>query len=84
MAGVTVKQLRAWAERGFVQPHRHPAWGWPAAEVDRAEILGVLGRRLGQSDLFLSLAEAIEDGTFLVLPDGDYEVVVSWRRRHVD
>ena len=82
MAHVTVKNLRTWTERGFVQPRNdHGQLAWPLSEIDRAEILGVLGRALGRDDLFLSLAEAIEAGTYLVFPDRDYEVVISWRRK---
>ena len=83
-AHVTVKQLRNWAARGFVQPRADTGVGgyaWPLEEVDRAEILGALARQFGKPDLFLSLAEALEAGTYLVLPDGDYEIVISWRAR---
>lgn len=82
LAGVTVKQLKTWTARGLITPLvRHSALAWPISEIDRAELLGVLGRRLGQPDLFVSLAAAIDAGTSLVLPDGDFDVCISWRRK---
>ena len=82
LAHVTVKQLRSWSARGFVQPVRDgEALAWPVGEIDRAELLGVLGRALGEPDLWLSLAECIEAGKWHTVRDGDYEVVIAWRSR---
>jgi hypothetical protein len=84
-AHVSVRQLNHWAATGYLHPRRDPGggfgnWAWPVEEVDRAEMLGVLSRALHRSDLFVMLAEAIEHGTALVMRDGYYDVVVSWRR----
>ena len=90
LAGVTVRQLRSWADSGYLRPARHNGHGrglastvlaWPIGEVDRAEILGVLSRQLTRHDLFGRLSAAIEADTMLILPDGDYEVVIAWHAR---
>lgn len=89
-ARVTGRQLRYWAEAGYVQPVRAkphtPAasWRWTVGDVDRAEMLGLLSRQLRRPDLLERFAAAIECGTYLVLPDGQHEVVVSWRRRRYE
>jgi hypothetical protein len=90
-AKVSVRQLQIWAESGYVHPVRGASngasaapWRWSYGDVDRAELLGLVSRQVRRPDLLERLAAAIECGTCLVLPDGDHEVVLSWRRRQYE
>jgi hypothetical protein len=90
-AGVSVRQLNHWAATGYLHPRREAGAGyagsclvWPVEEVDRAEMLGVLSRAIYRPGLLGRLAEAVEHGTALVMRDGYYDVVVSWRRTEGD
>ena len=82
-ARVTVRQLGHWADRGYLQPVHVAGQGyagralrWSPADVDRAEMLGVVSRTLIQPDVLARFAAALEDGPTLLFTDGDYDVVV--------
>jgi hypothetical protein len=48
LAHVTVKQLKTWTARGLITPVvKHSALAWPISQIDRAELLGVLGPAVG-------------------------------------
>jgi hypothetical protein len=88
-AGVTVRQLGHWAQCGYVRPEvvqgrvagPGKAYRWSTAEVDLAEMLGVVSRQLGRPDLLGAVSTALREGTGFTLGDGDYEVVVTLRAR---
>lgn len=84
-ANVSVRQLRHWAQCGYLHPTKtaRPRQGahtltWSAGDIDRAELLGVLSRAVLRADVLTALANAAEHGTALVINDDPYRVVVSW------
>jgi hypothetical protein len=83
VARVTVRQLGHWADCGYLQPlhvdgqgHAGRSLRWTVADVDRAEMLGVVSRTLAHTDLLARFAKALDHEPALVLNDGDYDVFV--------
>jgi hypothetical protein len=88
IAHVSVRQLHRWTERGYLHPAVEPGPGqgykhllWYSADIDDAEILGVISRTVTEPDFLERFARALKDGPTLTVTDHIYEVVVTVRPR---
>ena len=89
-ANVTVRQLNSWRVSGYMHPTRvamtrngNAVYRWTLGDVDRfSKMLGLLvASTTARRFVGTPLGRRRKKGTSVVLPEGDYEVVVTWRQR---
>jgi hypothetical protein len=91
LAGVTVRQIRHWADCGYLRPERHNGKGhggvvfsWDTRDVTDAAILGAVSAALGHRNLLQSFAYSLATKhsarkVGILIDTGAYTVTVEVR-----
>jgi MerR HTH family regulatory protein len=93
-AGVTVRQLTYWADRGYLRPERvvrgagrgEHAWRWDETDIDAAARFGALAAALGSGRFLLTtfaqaLAVPYGDAVGILIDEGRFTVSIEVRRQ---